>query len=216
MKKYLKLVVVLPLLLISIIAFAHPGRTDANGGHYNHSTGEYHYHNGNSTGSNTGLNFKTNTDYSDVIKEYDAKKKKEQEENVTFKEKNTELTKEVKQLKAKNNTLNNQIEILSKIGTALICFSSIVLSIILYKIIIILPESIKNIIGFLSAFLVWFCVVLWFWYWVNDGFGIKYIYNGLLNLSIVDTLKGIGVFVSVPLIILSTIAVYYETRRKDD
>ncbi|MCI8410875.1 MAG: YHYH domain-containing protein [Clostridia bacterium] len=27
------------------ISFAHPGRTDSNGGHYDRSTGEYHYHN---------------------------------------------------------------------------------------------------------------------------------------------------------------------------
>lgn len=38
------------LLIISIIAplpsFLHPGRTDSNGGHYDRSTGEYHYHHG--------------------------------------------------------------------------------------------------------------------------------------------------------------------------
>lgn len=41
------------LLLCIILAFglcvslmAHPGRTDANGGHFNRKTGEYHYHNG--------------------------------------------------------------------------------------------------------------------------------------------------------------------------
>jgi hypothetical protein len=38
------------ILLISCIAtvlvFAHGGRTDANGGHYDRSTGEYHYHHG--------------------------------------------------------------------------------------------------------------------------------------------------------------------------
>lgn len=27
-------------------SFAHPGRTDSKGGHYDHSTGEYHYHHG--------------------------------------------------------------------------------------------------------------------------------------------------------------------------
>ena len=32
-------------LLVSTV-FAHPGRTDGNGGHTNHSTGEYHYHHG--------------------------------------------------------------------------------------------------------------------------------------------------------------------------
>ena len=34
------------IILISLTAYAHPGRTDANGGHYDHSTGEYHYHQG--------------------------------------------------------------------------------------------------------------------------------------------------------------------------
>lgn len=37
------------LLIFQILTFpvlSHPGRTDSNGGHYNRSTGEYHYHNG--------------------------------------------------------------------------------------------------------------------------------------------------------------------------
>lgn len=45
MKRKFFLILVLPLLLTSI-ASAHGGRTDANGGHYNHATGEYHYHHG--------------------------------------------------------------------------------------------------------------------------------------------------------------------------
>lgn len=32
------------LLSCCTVALAHPGDTDANGGHYDHSTGEYHYH----------------------------------------------------------------------------------------------------------------------------------------------------------------------------
>lgn len=31
---------------LASITVLHKGRTDANGGHYNHSTGEYHYHHG--------------------------------------------------------------------------------------------------------------------------------------------------------------------------
>ena len=31
---------------MSISAYAHPGGTDSNGGHYNRATGEYHYHHG--------------------------------------------------------------------------------------------------------------------------------------------------------------------------
>ena len=33
-------------LLLTTVAYAHPGRTDSDGGHTNHSTGEYHYHHG--------------------------------------------------------------------------------------------------------------------------------------------------------------------------
>lgn len=33
-------------LSFSLSASAHSGRTDGNGGHYNRSTGEYHYHHG--------------------------------------------------------------------------------------------------------------------------------------------------------------------------
>lgn len=34
------------LLVTPCIALAHPGRTDGDGGHTDHSTGEYHYHHG--------------------------------------------------------------------------------------------------------------------------------------------------------------------------
>lgn len=33
-------------LLFSSHSFAHPGRTDSNGGHYDQSTEKYHYHHG--------------------------------------------------------------------------------------------------------------------------------------------------------------------------
>lgn len=51
---------ILTIALISVIifsicfsAFAHSGRTDSNGGHYNRSTGEYHYHHGYSAHQHT-------------------------------------------------------------------------------------------------------------------------------------------------------------------
>lgn len=47
MKKFICIFfVIITTLLTSTVAFAHPGRTDANGGHWNRSTGTYHYHNG--------------------------------------------------------------------------------------------------------------------------------------------------------------------------
>lgn len=48
MKRWLiaALVCLCVALFFPITASAHPGRTDSNGGHYNHSTGDYHYHHG--------------------------------------------------------------------------------------------------------------------------------------------------------------------------
>lgn len=46
MKRISVLLIAVLLLLLTVPAYAHPGKTDANGGHYNRSTGEYHYHHG--------------------------------------------------------------------------------------------------------------------------------------------------------------------------
>lgn len=44
MRRFLSLLLLLSLLITPV--FAHPGRTDSAGGHYDRSTGEYHYHHG--------------------------------------------------------------------------------------------------------------------------------------------------------------------------
>ena len=45
MKKVITFLLIIICLLIFVLPIsAHSGRTDSNGGHYNHSTGEYHYH----------------------------------------------------------------------------------------------------------------------------------------------------------------------------
>ena len=41
-------------IILSTIALAHPGRTDSNGGHYDHNSGEYHYHHGYEAHQHTG------------------------------------------------------------------------------------------------------------------------------------------------------------------
>lgn len=47
MNKRIFLVLVVSLLsLLTIGVLAHSGGTDSSGGHWNHSTGEYHYHHG--------------------------------------------------------------------------------------------------------------------------------------------------------------------------
>lgn len=54
MRKNFKIItlIIIIFVLSSLNVPAHPGRTDANGGHWNHSTGEYHYHSGEYAGKN--------------------------------------------------------------------------------------------------------------------------------------------------------------------
>ena len=46
MKQKIILITVLILTFMNTFSLAHQGRTDRYGGHYDHSTGTYHYHNG--------------------------------------------------------------------------------------------------------------------------------------------------------------------------
>ena len=45
MKRFLALFLCF-LLLVPVVAFAHPGNTDSRGGHFDRDTGEYHFHHG--------------------------------------------------------------------------------------------------------------------------------------------------------------------------
>ena len=54
--------ILLPLLLVALLAYAHPGKTDANGCHTNKKTGEYHCH---TKGGKTNTKKKT-TDFENV------------------------------------------------------------------------------------------------------------------------------------------------------
>jgi hypothetical protein len=54
MNKLKSTLCILLLLICSVAASAHSGGTDANGGHWNHKTGEYHYHHGYSAHQHPG------------------------------------------------------------------------------------------------------------------------------------------------------------------
>ncbi|MCI8403834.1 MAG: YHYH domain-containing protein [Clostridia bacterium] len=64
------------ICVLSIETFAHPGRTDANGGHYNRKTGEYHYHNGggSSSGTSSSSGGGSSSSYSNTPKKVYASK----------------------------------------------------------------------------------------------------------------------------------------------
>ena len=53
MKKRILLILAL-LLALCTTAIAHPGRTDDRGGHFDHDTGQYHYHHGYEAHQHTG------------------------------------------------------------------------------------------------------------------------------------------------------------------
>ena len=46
MKKIFIVFAILFSFIFSVSVYAHQGKTDGNGGHIDHSTGEYHYHHG--------------------------------------------------------------------------------------------------------------------------------------------------------------------------
>lgn len=46
LKRFLLTLLSLATVFVFSISFAHSGGTDSQGGHYNHSTGEYHFHHG--------------------------------------------------------------------------------------------------------------------------------------------------------------------------
>ena len=54
MRRLLCFALVLLLVLTAPLALAHSGRTDSDGGHYDRSTGEYHYHHGESAHQHPG------------------------------------------------------------------------------------------------------------------------------------------------------------------
>lgn len=59
-KKFYILILIIYMLIIPINTFAHSGRTDSNGGHWDRSTGTYHYHNGTSVQQNSGGSYQYN------------------------------------------------------------------------------------------------------------------------------------------------------------
>lgn len=56
------------ILLSSFFTFssAHPGRTDSDGGHFDHSTGEYHFHNGENSGKNSSTSISSYRTYNSI------------------------------------------------------------------------------------------------------------------------------------------------------
>ena len=86
-----------------IVSFAHGGRTDANGGHYNRSTGEYHYHHGYSAHSHYDIDGDGHEDCPFDLKDNTAKSEK-----TTTKSENSTTKSENSTTKSENSTSNKK------------------------------------------------------------------------------------------------------------
>lgn len=83
------------LFCFCVTSFAHPGRTDKNGGHYDRSTGEYHYHHGYPAHQHTNgvcpYDFEDKTGQSSGESVTRAVETKTENQNEPQKEKNDEI-----------------------------------------------------------------------------------------------------------------------------
>lgn len=73
MKKY-KLTLIILLLSIAtslLISYAHPGRTDSNGGHWDREAGEYHFHTGEYAGRSHSSSNSSKSENKDFIPPYE-------------------------------------------------------------------------------------------------------------------------------------------------
>ena len=93
-KRKLSIICATLFCALVITAYAHSGRTDANGGHWNHSTGEYHYHTGEYAGKNSSKKSSSSTSkYKASTKSKSANKvTTKSTDNKTPEKKNDEIT----------------------------------------------------------------------------------------------------------------------------
>lgn len=95
------------VLIISTISFAHPGRTDSNGGHYDRSTGEYHYHGGEKVQNIVTENNKNTNQYKETQNNNNRESKVEN---------NTRITNNIKEKDSTNDDNSFIIIIIIVIG----------------------------------------------------------------------------------------------------
>lgn len=86
MKKLVCFLSIAVIMLVSVVtAFAHQGRTDGKGGHYDRDTGEYHYHHGYSAHQHDGgtcpYDFDDAEENNYKFNDYSAKKYESHSEN---------------------------------------------------------------------------------------------------------------------------------------
>lgn len=124
-------------LLVTTENFAHSGRTDSNGGHYDRSTGIYHYHNGGETQysddeeiKDTEIIFTDTTNYTEQIESL-----KTQVENLEEKVRKKESS--IEELRTKLQEKTNEIHTLEDEKSALLILAftvGIAVAIISYNI----------------------------------------------------------------------------------
>ena len=219
---------ILSFLLISLVVpvFAHPGSLDENGGHYNRSTGEYHYHHGYSAhqhtngecpydfhdnvvhqtgGSSNSTNSSNSSDYSE--KESTTELFTDSNTNITI----FSLPKEIKE-QIKSTLFTFSI-------IALYILGSLVLLYIGHLVYIKSKKSFNSVsvIHLLRYFLIFFMSkFIQFSFFIPSTYGILYIYNRTEIISAVLPIFFILIFLSITFytynILGYYIAIFKNTR----
>lgn len=105
----MKRIVLLFILFITFVSssFAHSGRTDSNGGHYNRSTGEYHYHHGYSAHQHLDGVCPYESNNSEVIDTTEEVLKVNDDDSQYINGLNEKISNLERQIYAKENTIEN-------------------------------------------------------------------------------------------------------------
>lgn len=88
MKKRWFLLIIVLLFFVPLISYSHSGRTDSSGGHWDRSTGTYHYHNGGGSSSySNAVSYSTTTPTAstvEIMPEYEFKEYEGKLQNSTL------------------------------------------------------------------------------------------------------------------------------------
>lgn len=126
--RHIQLILAILLLVIgfAVSVFAHPGRTDSRGGHYDRSTGIYHYHHGYPAHQHTGgvcpYDFDDKTNHSSSSG--GGKTEKEENPEITYVEPTKKKKPAINKTTVKNiaNIVYNSIVILGCVSVFIIPF----------------------------------------------------------------------------------------------
>lgn len=116
------------LYLSATCVFSHPGRLDANGGHYNRKTGEYHYHDGtNHSGGSSSSSSSENYYYYQYEQQRKQQEELERQEALKKQQEEEEQKQALLRQQAEEEKLKDQRETLNVLGILLLITAFVII-----------------------------------------------------------------------------------------